>query len=185
MMSLGMLLLRVVTGGLMMGHGAQKLFGAFDGPGPEGTGQWLESLDFKPGHFWARVAGWSEFGGGLLTALGFMHPVGPLTLIAPMAIATGKAHAGKPIWVSSGGAELPVTNMAIASALTLAGPGIFSLDSVFGTRLGFKGLVLFGAGLGFGLMRAFNIAPTEAIQMAQETTADLRAQADKVLTTAA
>ena len=131
------------------------------------------------------MAGWSEFGGGLLTALGFMHPAGPLTLIAPMAVATGKAHAGKPIWVTSGGAELPVTNMAIAGALTLAGPGIFSLDSIFGTRLGFKGLVLFGAGLGFGLLRAFNVAPQEAFQKAQETTADLRQQAEKVLSTAA
>ena len=50
-------------------------------------------------------------------------------------MATVKAHWGKPIWVSKGGAELPVINMATALALTLTGPGRFSLDHVFGIRL--------------------------------------------------
>ena len=52
-----------------------------------------------------------------------------------MIMATAKAHWGKPIWVTQGGAELPVTNMAAALALTLTGPGRFSLDNVFGIRL--------------------------------------------------
>src|SRR5438552_2385462 len=163
MKSLGLLLLRLTFGGLMMGHGAQKLFGAFDGHGPEGTGQFLESMGMRPGPFWARVAGWTEFGGGLLTALGFLHPAGPMITIAPMVTATTRAHAGKPIWVTSGGAELPVTNIAIASALTFTGPGIFSLDSVFGTRLGFKGFALMAAGLAFGLLQANNVPPQKAL----------------------
>ena len=37
-MDLGLLLLRLVIGGLLVGHGAQKLFGAFGGHGLEGTG---------------------------------------------------------------------------------------------------------------------------------------------------
>jgi putative oxidoreductase len=37
--------------------------------------------------------------------------------------------------VTAGGAELPVTNAAIASALAIAGPGKFSLDEALGTRL--------------------------------------------------
>jgi len=36
-------------------------------------------------------------------------------------MATAKAHWGKPIWVPSGGAELPVTNIAAALALMLTG----------------------------------------------------------------
>ena len=120
MKSLGLLLLRLTFGGLMMGHGAQKLFGAFDGHGPEGTGKFLESLGMQPGRFWAQAAGWTELGGGLLSALGFMHPAGPLLTVAPMVMAMTKAHAGKPIWVTAGGAELPVTKLAIVDALTLA-----------------------------------------------------------------
>jgi putative oxidoreductase len=131
----GLLILRLITGGLLTGHGSQKLFGWFSGPGLQGTAGWLESLGMKPGTQWARAASSSEFGGGLLTSLGFLHPIGPLTSLAPMIMATAKAHWGKPIWVSSGGAELPVTNMAAALALTFTGPGRFSLDRLFGIRL--------------------------------------------------
>ncbi len=52
-----------------------------------------------------------------------------------MTMATAKAHWGKPIWVPSGGAELPVTNIAAALALMLTGPGKYSLDRAFGIRL--------------------------------------------------
>ena len=41
-MSYGLLLLRVVVGGTMFGHGAQKLFGWFGGYGPKGTGGFFE-----------------------------------------------------------------------------------------------------------------------------------------------
>ncbi|HEY3108561.1 MAG TPA: DoxX family protein [Chloroflexota bacterium] len=185
MKNLGLLLLRLTFGGLLMGHGAQKLFGAFDGHGPEGTGQFLESMGMRPGRFWARVAGWCEFGGGLLTALGCLHPAGPMLTIAPMAMATTKAHAGKPIWVTAGGAELPVTNMAIATALTFTGPGIFSFDAVLGTRLGFRGFVLMATGLAFGLLYANGIPPEKALEVVQERTAGVRQQAEKVLSPAA
>jgi putative oxidoreductase len=185
MKSLAFLLLRLTFGGLMMGHGAQKLFGAFGGHGPEATGQFMESMGMKPGHFWARAAGWTEFGGGLLTALGILHPAGPLLTVAPMVMATTKAHAGKPIWVSSGGAELPVTNMAIAGALTLAGPGIFSLDAILGTRLGFRKMVILATGLAFGLLYANDVPPQKALEVVRETTDEARHQAEKVLTTAA
>ena len=185
MKSLAFLLLRLTFGGLMMGHGAQKLSGAFHGHGPEGTGQFLESMGLRPGRFWARVAGWTEFGGGLLTALGLLHPAGPILTVAPMVMATTKAHAGKPIWVSSGGAELPVTNLAIAGALTVGGRGALSLDAILGTRLSFRGLALLVAGLVFGLLQAHRVSPQQALEAVQETTAEVRQQAEKVLTTAA
>jgi len=78
MSDLGLLLLRVVSGGLLAGHGAQKLFGWFGGHGPGGTARFLESIGVKPGHRWAFAAGASEFGSGLLTALGFLWPIGPI-----------------------------------------------------------------------------------------------------------
>ncbi len=133
--NLAALILRVALGGLMAGHGAQKLFGSFGGPGMEGTSGFMEMLGLEPGKRWAFAAGLSEFGGGVLTLLGFLNPVGPIGVIGSMAMATTTAHGGKPIWVTEGGAELPVTNIAAATALMLNGPGKWSLDGAFGIRL--------------------------------------------------
>lgn len=141
---LGLLATRVTTGGLLAGHGAQKLFGAFGGYGIEGTGGFMESLGMRPGKRMAMLAGASEFGGGLLTALGLLSPLGPLASIAAMAVATGTAHRGKPIWATAGGAELPVTNIGVNVALALGGPGRLSLDSLLGIRMP-RGLTLLAA----------------------------------------
>jgi putative oxidoreductase len=119
----------------MAGHGAHKLFGSFSGPGIEGTSGFMEMLGLKPGRQWAYLAGLSEFGGGVLTLLGFLSPVGPLGVIGAMSMATKTAHGGKPIWVTEGGAELPVINTAAATALTLGGSGKYSLDRALGIRL--------------------------------------------------
>ena len=60
--NLAVLVLRAVMGSLLAGHGAQKLFGSFNGPGLEGTSGWMESLGLRPGRPWAVAAGLSEFG---------------------------------------------------------------------------------------------------------------------------
>lgn len=135
MRDFAVLILRVVTGGLLAGHGAQKLFGSFGGPGMEGFAGFVESMGMKPGKPWAALAGLSEFGGGTLTALGLLNPLGPLGILGAMSIATVKAHGVKPIWAQEGGAELPVTNAVIAAAIALAGPGRYSLDEALGVRV--------------------------------------------------
>ena len=170
MYSLGALILRLTFGGLLVGHGSQKLFGWYGGHGLEGTAGFMEKLGMRPGHQWAMLAGASEFFGGLLTALGLFHPVGPLMTVAPMSVATFKAHAGKPIWVTSGGAELPVTNLAIAGTLLVAGPGWFSFDRIFGTRAPFWLLGLVLGALGFGLYSV--LEPSEETQQRVVETAE-------------
>ena len=139
------MIVRLAQGSLMTGHGAQKLFGSFGGPGLEGTSGFMEMLGMRPGRPWAYLAGLSEFGGGVLTALGLFNPLGPLGIIASMSMATRKAHWDKPIWVTEGGAELPVLNIAISTALMIREPDRYSLDRVLGIRLprwvGLVGLV--------------------------------------------
>jgi putative oxidoreductase len=129
------MIVRVVQGSLMAGHGAQKLFGSFGGPGLEGTSGFMEMLGMRPGRPWAFLAGLSEFGGGVLTALGLLKPLGPLGVIGAMSMATRKAHWGKPIWVTEGGAELPVLNIAISTALMIRESDVYSLDRLLGIRL--------------------------------------------------
>jgi putative oxidoreductase len=133
--NLAALILRAALGGLLAGHGAQKLFGSFNGPGLEGTGGFMEMLGLRPGRPWAVLAGTSEFGGGVLTILGLLNPLGPLGVVGSMATAAATAHRGKPIWVTEGGAELPLTNIAASTALILNGPGKYSLDRALGIRL--------------------------------------------------
>ena len=51
-MASGLLLLRLVLGLTMAGHGAQKLFGWRGGPGLRGVYGWLSSMRFRGG--WLR-----------------------------------------------------------------------------------------------------------------------------------
>lgn len=133
-MDSALLILRVVVGLLVAGHGAQKLFGWFKGPGVAGMAGWLGSVGFRPARLWAMFAGWAEFGGGLLLTLGFLSPLGSLGIASSMLIATAKVHWPK-VWVTENGMELTLTNLAAVAAVGLAGPGAYSLDAALGTAL--------------------------------------------------
>lgn len=133
-MDLALFVLRVVMGLLLAGHGSQKLFGWFKGPGIDGFAGWLASIGFRSARIWAWIAGVCEFAGGLLLALGLFSPLGSLLIAASMITAIAKVHWPK-IWVTEGGIELPLTNLAIAVAVGIAGPGTISLDAMSGTTL--------------------------------------------------
>lgn len=135
MKNVALLILRLSVGILMAGHGAQKVFGWFKGPGMKGTSGFMETLGIKPGGFWGPVAAFGEFSGGVLTALGLLFPVGPQNIMSAMATATRRVHWKLPLWAGQGGAELPLTNFSVALALAILGPGKFSLDRAFGIRL--------------------------------------------------
>lgn len=135
MKDFGLLLLRLTVGGLLTGHGAQKVFGWFGGPGLKGVQHRSEELGMRPGEVWGTVNAFGEFGGGVLTLLGFLEPLGPLAIAADMAVAIRRVHLGKPIWASAGGAELPLIDLSAALALAFLGPGRYSLDRLLGFRL--------------------------------------------------
>ena len=131
-MEVGLLLIHVLVGALVAGHGAQKLFRAFGGPGIEGFGGFLTSLGLRPAHPLALAAGASEFAGGVLLALGLATPLAALLIVSVMVVAARTAHAGKGLWVSQGGWELPLINGAVAVGLAFNGAGAWSLDAVIG-----------------------------------------------------
>ncbi len=130
--SLGLFLARLVFGLILAAHGAQKLFGWFGGYGLAGTGGWLESLGFRPGRFFAAMAGGGEFVGGLLTALGLFGPVGPALMIAVMVVAIGSVHVKNGLFAAANGVELPLLFATAGAAIGLVGFGQFALDPALG-----------------------------------------------------
>src|SRR4051794_37088523 len=116
-MKLGLALFRVVIGALLFGHGTQKLFGWFGGYGPDGTGQFFESIGLKPGKRHAVTAGASEAVGGALIAAGLLTPVGTSLVTGTMVQAIKSVHAPKGPWVSEGGWEYNAVIIASLAAL--------------------------------------------------------------------
>lgn len=173
-MSIGLLILRVVVGGLMAGHGLQKLFGWFGGHGLRGTGKFLESLGFRPGRRWAPIHGLAETAGGALVLLGFLTPLGAAAIIAVMIVASVVVHGDKGLWNTNGGYELPLLFAAAASALAFTGPGVVSVDraigwSPSGPLWGF-GAVVLGVAVAAAVMATRRVV-REAVEEAEERSA--------------
>jgi putative oxidoreductase len=166
MTDLALLVLRVVSGGLLAGHGAQKLFGSFGGEGIGKTAAQMESLGLRPGPVWAVMGGLGELIGGLLTVLGLGGPLGSIMTGTSMKMATFKVHSGKPIWATAGGAELPVVNAAIGTALALTGPGRFSLDRAFRIKVPRWLTFLVTLGAGIALVTGLLMEPEDSDEQA-------------------
>jgi putative oxidoreductase len=135
-MSVGLLILRLVVGLLLIGHGTQKLFGWFGGYGLEGTGQFFASLGYPPGKAMPFLAGAAEAGGGLLFAMGLFTPLAAAAIMGVMLNAILTAHRGKGLWVTNGGSEYPIVLFTVALTTAFAGPGRYSLDYAYGWRTG-------------------------------------------------
>ncbi len=131
---LGMTVLRVVVGGLFMGHGLQKLAGWFEGHGLEATGESFESMGLRPGRAHATAAGASETAGGALVASGLFTPLGASLLSGTMITAIRKVHAPNGPWVAKGGYEYNLVLLAAVFAISDVGPREWSLDEALGVR---------------------------------------------------
>jgi len=129
-----LLVLRLVVGLYLFGHGAQKLFGWFGGPGLQQATGFMRMLGFRPPLVAALLGSTAETVGGVLVVLGLLGPLGPLAIAATMVVAF-VPHWSKGIWGQKGGFEQPLTNLAAAVTLALAGPGRYSLDALFGVAL--------------------------------------------------
>jgi putative oxidoreductase len=131
-MDFGLLIARLILGLAIAAHGAQKLFGWFGGYGLNGTGGFFESIGFRPGRLFALAAGLAEFGGGALTALGFLGPIGPALIILVMMVALLTVHLHNGFFAQSNGIELNLAYIVSALAVASAGPGVYSLDNILG-----------------------------------------------------
>ena len=134
-MEAGLLLIRVVLGGIMAAHGAQKLFGRFGGHGLAGTRGWLDTMGFKPARLHAAVVGLAEFGGGALFIVGLLTPLGEAAVAGVMFVAIGAVHWRNGFFNSSGGYEFNLLIVAAAIGLAFTGPGEISIDHLAGWTL--------------------------------------------------
>ena len=145
---LGLLVLRLVVGGLLAAHGAQKLFGWFGGFGLRGTGGYLASLGFQPGVLFATLAGLAEVTGGLLLALGLVTPLASALLIGVLVVVAVAGHGSHGLWNHEGGYEYPLVLAVVAAALGMAGPGVYAVDTLLPVSPAGIGAGLAAAGLG-------------------------------------
>jgi len=131
----GLLILRLVVGLLMAGHGAQKLFGWFGGKGLDEHVKVMRKLNVHPAGLWGRLSALSEFFGGLGLLFGLLTPLAAAAVLGPMLVAIIRVHWPKGIWNTNGGFEFPLLMGTAAFVLGLTGPGAYSLDAALGLAL--------------------------------------------------
>jgi putative oxidoreductase len=164
-MDIGLLLLRLLIGLLLVGHGAQKLFGTFGGSGIAATGGFFEAVGFRPGKAMALVASFAEAGAGLFLALGLLTPLSAAAVIGTLLVA-GSTLAAKGLWALDGGYELCLLYGGSAAVLALTGPGAYSLDAA----LGLGNSVWWGVGaIAVGLIAGLVVVARARAAMKSET----------------
>ncbi|MGW1545141.1 DoxX family protein [Streptomyces sp. NPDC002309] len=130
-MDAGLLLLRVITGLLIAGHGIQKVSFRLGGHGLAGGVEEFRRDGFRGGRLTALAAGLGQLGSGLLLAAGALTPMAAMTAIGVMVVAiTVKRNNG--LWVQNDGYEYPFVLVLIGAVLALIGPGRWSVDHALG-----------------------------------------------------
>ncbi len=129
----GLLLIRVMVGVVMMFHGAQKLFGMFDGMGMAKFTGFLEAMQIPMPQVSAYMAAGAEFFGGLLLVIGLLTRLSAAAVAFTMFVAAFKAH-GHAFSLEHKGMEYALTLGVVAVGLMLTGAGQFSLDAMMFRR---------------------------------------------------
>ena len=118
--------LRVVIGLILMRHGLPKLKDI------KGTGGWFQSIGFKPGTFWAVVAGVTELIGGLFLVLGFLTQLAAFFIVLEFLVILIRFKKDK---MFAGESEIDWLILAAALALLTLGSGALSLERFLGLIL--------------------------------------------------
>lgn len=166
-MKLARLLARLFIGGLFIGHGTQKWFGWFGGPGIEGATGMMDKLGLAPARANAHAASASETLGGAAIALGAFTPLAATSLIATMITAIRTVHWKNGFWSSGGGYEFNLTIIAALLLIVDGGPGPISVDSALGIEETGAGAALGALALG-ALGSTVTLAAAKAAHQKQQ-----------------
>ena len=169
MVALGLLILRVVIGLIIVGHGLQKLLGWWGGPGMTGWVGAMNRMRIRPPVVWAWISMLSEVLGGVALVLGILTPLPSLAIAGSMLVAIALVHWPRGFWATKGGYEFNLSILAGIATIALTGPGAWSLDSALGIRLPEPltlivgtALVLLGVGVALGTRGPAVVTETKA-----------------------
>lgn len=125
---LGLLIMRLVLGGIFAAHGAQKVLGWFNGAGLDGFAAYLADQGYEQADALSAAAGFAELVGGLLVVLGVFTPIAAAGLLSVMINAIW-LHWDSGLFAENGGFELELALAGLAAGLVLTGPGRIALDN--------------------------------------------------------
>jgi len=120
-----LLVIRLASAACFIYHGSAILFGAFGGPGPHGFAQYTH-LPLAV----AYLAGLAQFFGGLAMLTGVLARLGAVFIIIVMLGAIFLVHFPKGFDITKGGLEYALTQLLIAVAILIAGPGPYTLPAL-------------------------------------------------------
>lgn len=126
--------LRLVMGIIFIAHGAQKVFGAFEGPGLRGFASFSAPFQvMRPAWLWMGAAAFAEFVGGILVLLGLFTRVGAVLIACVMLTAVIGVHWPN-FFANKHGFEYPLALLGIALSLLITGGGKASVDKLISRR---------------------------------------------------
>jgi putative oxidoreductase len=118
-LAVALLAVRVVAGTIFAAHGAQKLLGAFGGPGLAKTVEMMGVLGYP-----VTIG---EFFGGLGLIVGFLTRFSAASLILIMLGAIGMVHGKNGFFLANGGFEYNLALIGLLVPTLIAGPGPYSI----------------------------------------------------------
>jgi putative oxidoreductase len=116
-----LLAIRLASAACFIYHGSAILFGAFGGPGPASFAQ-HSHLPLAV----AYLVGLGQLCGGLAMLTGVLARLGAAVIIVVMLGAIFLVHISKGFDTTKGGFEYALTQLLIAVAILIAGPGPYS-----------------------------------------------------------
>jgi putative oxidoreductase len=127
LLDLSMFILRVIIGVIFAAHGAQKLFGMFNGIGLEGTIKIIEGLGWSHTYVFAILWGCIEFIGGIFLIFGILARWSAVAIVLTMIVRLWEINLAYGFFVQEGGIEYNLLVIGACVPLILLGGGSWSV----------------------------------------------------------
>lgn len=123
------IVLRIALGLIFIGHGGQKLFGLWGGPGLSGFEASLQSMGLPYANILALLAASAEFFGGIMVLFGIYARWGALFILSVMAVAVYSVHWKNGFFLQNSGFEYNLALIAMSLSILFSGSGRWSIKN--------------------------------------------------------